>query len=217
MTVPVAPPPAPPSSPAPTDETEPWQQRLEVLALLLVLSVVAVLVSGLVSANAQLGSVASDPSGVEPPAVGIDEVVRVGGASANLIVAGALLVALLLVTLGPGDRIGRRGSTVLRGLVGVGLVSAGLAGISSVLTVMYDPDELSGARLSTDFVAEGLVGRLSGVAPLVVAAVIAGYVAWCAFSTLGEVPPEVVAPDDPDRDLGTEPEGAWAPAPAPLQ
>lgn len=226
MTDPVDLPPAPPGPPPsfaapPAAQAEPWQRRLEVLALLLVVSVVVLLIAAFAGANAQLSISFDAFPGSEQPSKDLTEIIRIAGSSANIAMAGALLVALLLVTLGPGDRIGRQGTTVLWGLVGVGLITAGLGAVSAVLTVTGDVGPMSAASLQTGMVGEDLVGKLSGVAPLLIAAVIAGYVAWCAFSTLGDVPPDPVAPDDLDDldgpgDLGTAADGAWAPPPAPL-
>jgi hypothetical protein len=185
--LPLSPPPlaADPSSPA-----EPWQVRFEVLALILVTSVVVAVIAAFFSAHAQLSINQPTFPGAEAPRTDWTEVVRIAGTSANLMAAGALVVALLLVTLGPGDRIGRLGTTVLQGVVGVGLVTAGLAAVSSALTVTRsDDDPLTYASFQTGLGTDGFIGRLSGVAPLLLAAVIAGYVAWCAFSTLGDVPP----------------------------
>lgn len=225
MTDPIDPtglPPAPPAPPAPlaaapAAQAEPWQLRLEVLAAILVASVAVALVSAFISADAQLSTAMPSFPGSGQADTDWTEVIRVAGAFANLMVAGALLVALLLVTLGPGDRIGRRGSFVLRILVGLGLVTAGLAAVSSVLTLTAGDDgPLSYAGFQTGLGTEGFVPRLAAVAPLLAAAVIAGYVAWCAFTTLGDVPHELVAPDEPDSDLGASAEGHWAPPPAPL-
>jgi hypothetical protein len=184
-------PPAPPPVPLPAPEVEPWQHRLEVMALLLVVSVAIVVFAAFASAHAQLSQDFTTFPGASQPRTDLTELIRVAGSSANLLAAGALLVAFLLVTLGPGDRIGALGTTVLRGLVGVGLITAGLAALSAVLTLIYSDDPGSGSVVSGAFVAEGLVSRVGQVAPLFVAAAIAGYVAWCAFSILGEVPAEL--------------------------
>lgn len=211
MTEPVDLPPAPPgpfvapTAGAPAPAVEPWQHRLEVLAVILVLSVVAVLISAFVAAHAQL-SVNFSEFGGEAPKTDFTEVVRLAGTSANLMAAGALLVALLLVTLGPGDRIGRTGTLVLRGIVGIGLITAGLGAISAVLTVTLDEGPLTAAALQAGVYGDGLIGKISGVAPLLVAAVISAYVAWCAFTTLGDVPPEPVFPED---DPGPNPAASF--------
>ena len=117
----------------------------------------------------------------------ITDVIRAGGSSANLAVAGALLVALLVVTLGPAERSTGRGRLVLRSVVGVGLVTAGLAATSAVLTVTDDPEGPTFSVAPTaGFLGEGTIARLAGTTPLLVAAALAGYVAWCAFSALGD-------------------------------
>ena len=174
--------------------TEPWQVRLEALAMLLVVTVVVALGSSLVSAYAQLGDLSGGFSGAEGP-VDLADVLRVGGTAANLAVAGALVVAFLLVALGPGDRAGAMGTTVLRGVVVVGLVTAGIGGISSVLNVLDEPDRATFSLNGPS--AEGFLSRASLAAPSLVAALLAVYVAWCAFSSLGDVRAEPVASHDP--------------------
>lgn len=198
MTDPVDLPPAPPAAfaPPPAPGAEPWQQRLEVLALLLVASVVVVIIAAFVSANAQLSMDFSAFPGADPPQKDVAEIVRLAGTSANLAMAGALLVALLLVTLGPGDRIGAKGTVVLWGIVVVGLVAAGLGALSAALTLIHEDGPMTAASFSMGLGGDGLVGKLSGVMPLLVAAVIAGYVAWCAFSTLGDTGSDLLFPDE---------------------
>ncbi len=100
---------------------------------------------------------------------------------------------------------------MLRSLVVVGLVAAGLAAVSAALTVIGADD---GAIRVGWPVGDDLVTRLASIAPLVVTAVIAGYVAWCAFATLGEVP-EVADGEGSTGDLGTAMESRWEIPPSP--
>lgn len=190
-------PPAPPlpmavAGPAPVD---PWQRRFETLAVLLVVVVITLIVSAFAVAQAQLNPDDLFAVGFEPRD-GIGELVRIAGSSAGFATAGALLVALLLVTLGPGDRITRTGIYVLRALVGVGLFAAGLAAVSAILTATRADDLAQGSMVVSDVVGQGFVQRVSMAAPLLGAALISGYVAWCAFSTLGEIDPAPLVPDD---------------------
>lgn len=200
MTVPLDPaaPPPFPLPAAPSDAPEPWQRRFELLALLLVVAVALVLVSAVVVAHAQLSDQFATFPSFASGDYDLTDVIRVGGSSANLAVAGALLVAMLLVTLGPADRFTGRGRLVLRSTVVIGLVTAGLAGTSGVLTVIDRPDEVPYANGGVaGFPGEGLLTRLASVAPLLVAAVLAGYVAWCAFAALEDAPADPVDPAEP--------------------
>jgi len=206
-TTPVDLPPAPPEPPlaaAPGVGAEPWQVRLEILAVLLVLAAALLGVARLVTAY-------DAPAGInvfEGESPDIVEVVRTAGLAVGPTLAGALLVAFLLVTLGPGQVLGRSGVLALRGVVGVGLPAAGLAAFAGA-AVIIDPDA-AGPFGDAQSTVHDLVSRLGYGAPALAAAAIAGYVAWCAFSTLGEVPEVVVA--EPGTDLGTAAEGSWGPS-----
>jgi hypothetical protein len=213
LSLPPAPP--PPIEVGDSSLVDPWQRRFETLAVLLVVVVVTVIVAAFAIADAQLGSGNAFGAGLERPD-GIGELVRLAGSSAGFATAGALLVSLLLVTLGPGDRITGTGTFVLRALVGIGLFASGLAVVSAILTATRADDLADGSMMVSEVVGQGLVERVSTAAPLLAAAIISGYVAWCAFSTLGEVAPAPLVPDDetpPRSDLGSAAEGGWGPPP----
>jgi hypothetical protein len=198
---------APPAVPA----APPWQARLEAVALLLLATVAITLVARLVGAYDQA-------KGMRELGASIDlvRVVRFAGEQTGLIAAAGVLLAFLLVTLGPGGRFSSRGVLALRASTVLGLLVAGItafAGIGSIVS----SDQSAPYGSFRGAAIRSTAARLSTGVPLLLAAAIAGYVAWCAFSTLGERP-RVLFPeaDDGEGDLVEASEGRWDP-PAPGQ
>ena len=205
--LPPAPPPPPP--PAPTSVVEPWQARLEMLALLLLLTVAVTLLARLVGAFDQARQARALGESID-----LVTVVRFAGEQTGLIAAAGVLVAFLLVTLGPGSALSGRGVFVLRGATVIGLVVAGVSAFAGI-AALASADQGSPARSFGATAARTVADRLSIGVPLLLAAAIAGYVAWCAFSTLGDSRPTDIGLDG-DHDLGEAAEGEWAaPSPAP--
>jgi len=198
-------PPAP-FAPAPPPAVEAWQQRLEVVAILLLTTVALTIVARLAGAydQARVAHTFSSDS------IDLVAVVRLAGQQVGPIAAGAVLLAFLLVTLGPGDLVSERGVLVLRAATVLGLVVAGVAAFAG-LALVLDAATVSKYLESASSTERGLLVRLSAGGPLLVAAAIAGYVAWCAFSTLGELPPSHVTagpvPDEHGSDFGAAAEG----------
>ncbi|WP_426572709.1 hypothetical protein [Aquihabitans sp. McL0605] len=184
-----------PLAAAPGHAVEPWQARLEALGALLVVVAAVGVVSALVIAHEQSGRFGSGAGTTDWIWVG-----QQAGQQVGLLGAGTVLVALLLVTLGPGRSISRMGVATLQAVVVVGLVVAGLVGFAAVSLAANLPDKARAANMMGS--ALGLGARLGLASVLAAGAVLAGYVAWCAFSTLGEA-----------RDVGDEPEpaGTWNP------
>ena len=191
-------PPDPPLASPPVPVAAPWQERLEVIALLLLLSAAITVVARLAGAYDQLRDV--NPFTNEP--TDLVRVVQLAGQQIGPLAAGSVLIAFLLVTLGPGDRISQRGVLALRAATVVGLVVAGLTAFAAIASLL-DANGVSNGLVQVSATARDGINRVSTALSLLVATAIAGYVAWCAFSTLGEVPPEPVAPTD----------GPWAPPP----
>jgi len=185
---------------APAPAVEPWQARLELVALLLLLTVAVTTLARLVGAYDQEHGFQMATGGP----VDLIAVVRFAGVQTGPIASGALLIAFLLVTLGPGDRISSRGVLALWSATVLGLFLAGLGAFSSVAVIAQSAD--SAAR-SLGAGSGSFVGRLTTSAPVLLAAVIAGYVAWCAFSTLGETP-ELLFPDEVESDAVVDAEEA---------
>ncbi len=182
MTDPV--PPAPPSpllADAPAAAAAPWQERLEVVSLLLLLSAAVTVVARVVGAYDQEKSARSGDLG----SVDLVSVVQLAGQSVAPIAAGSVLVAFLLVTLGPGDRISTRGVLALRAATVIGLGVAGLAGFAAIASLLESHGATGGLGLDVTGQRDAL-DRVSTALPLVVAGVLATYTAWCAFSALGE-------------------------------
>ncbi len=212
----------PPAPPGPADpllsppgghaarEVEPWQARLEIVALLLLISVALTVVARLAVAYDQSsGARAFDDS------VDLVGVVRSAGEQFGLLAAGGVLIALLLVTLGPEGRVRRQGVLALRATTVVGLAVAGLCAFAGVAALATDLDATPFDEPGTS-AARTVVNRLGVGVPLLLAAAIAGYVAWCAFSALGESPQPVVPSRADDRgDLGAASEGRWEIPPSP--
>jgi hypothetical protein len=190
---------------------QPWQARLEVVALLLLVTVAVSIVARLVGAYEQAKDARQFGASVD-----LVQVVRFAGEQTGFIAAGGILVAFLLVALGPGVAPTGRGRLALRSTTVLGLLVAGLAAFAGIATLVIS--EVGGQGLPMGIAGEpSLVDRLSSGVPLLLAAAIAGYVAWCAFSTLGEEPGLLFPGDDGDAgDLGEASEGQWAaPPPAP--
>lgn len=188
-------PPAPPDPPpvtAPSTVVAPWQERLEVIALLLLLAAAVTVVARLAGAFDQFDELAS-PRGLS---VDLVDVVKFAGQQIGVLAAGSVLLAFLLVTLGPGDQISNRGVLVLRGAVVIGLVVAGIAAFAGV-AALFGLGATSTTFAEDPSTARDAVDQVSTALPLLVAAAIAGYSAWCAFATLGEVPPGLVIPEAP--------------------
>lgn len=170
---------------------EPWQARLEVLAMLLVGVVGVVLAASTVTAIAN----AREQNAMGDGPLDIVGVLRSIGQGVGLTAAGALVVALVLVLLGPGGGIGRRGQLALAGLVGVGLLVSGAAGFAAATYVVGAHGSSMGMPMSSE--AFNWHQRVGLGAPLVMACALAVYVAWTAFSTLAELRP---ATDDWSAD-----------------
>ncbi|HWJ60359.1 MAG TPA: hypothetical protein VNS19_00190 [Acidimicrobiales bacterium] len=185
-------PPAPPEpliADAPASAAAPWQERLEVVALLLLLSAAATLVARFANAY----DLASSARPFTNQSADLVSVVRMAGQQSGPIAAGSILLAFLLVTLGPGDRISQRGVVALRAATVVGLAVAGVCAFAAIATLI-DSADAGGVLGDASSSPRDALNRVSMAVPLLVAAAIAGYVAWCAFATLGEVPPEPVIP-----------------------
>jgi hypothetical protein len=189
----------PPAPPAPPPAAAPWQERLEVIAVLLLLSAAVTVVARLASAYDQFNDLAT----ARMASTNVVDVLQFAGQQIGILAAGSVVIAYLLVTLGPGDRISARGVLALRGATVVGLAVAGLTAFAAVatafrlgVTTTSFAEEPSSAR--------DLLDRISVAGPLVLAASIAGYVGWCAFATLGEVPALTTAADGEQ----THPSGA---------
>ena len=203
-------PPAPLAASAPDRAVEPWQARLEVVALLLLLSVAVLLVTRLASAY----DVARQARTFSDDSVDLVSVVRIAGEQTGPGAAIALVLVLVLVTLGPGDGLSARGVLALRSTCVVGLAIAGVTAFAGIAAVI-DPTVASFSSPNPTAVRNA-VDRVSVGAPLLLAAAAAGYVAWCAFSTLGEVPDLLFSDEGPSGDLGTASEGSWELPPSPL-
>ncbi|WP_421120237.1 hypothetical protein ACE2AJ_02575 [Aquihabitans daechungensis] len=175
-------PPAPPLQPPPVAVVEPWQARLEVVAVLLLVSVALTLLARLAGAYDQARAARAFDDSIDLVAV-----VRLAGEQTGLIAAGGVLVAFLLVTLGPDGRLSGRGLLALRGVTVIGLAVAGVCAFAG-LASLASSDGASPFNRPGASVARTAVDRLSIGVPLLLAAAIAGYVAWCAFSALGELP-----------------------------
>lgn len=206
-------PPAPPAPPAPlasapAEVAPPWQERLEVISLLLLLAAALTVLARLATAYDQMKAVRPFGDG----SVDLVAVVRLGGQAVGPIAAASVLLAFLLVTLGPGDRISQRGVLALRAATVIGLVVAGVCAFAAIATIA-DGDDVGSTINGVSTTARDLINRLGVAVPLVIAGLIAGYVAWCAFATLGETPELVGA--DPAADLGTAAEGSWDLPPGP--
>lgn len=177
-------PPAPPPVAAPPEPVvEPWQARLEVVSLLLVATVAVLLAARLASALDLARQERSFPG----DSLDLSSVVRLAGEQTGPVASIAVVLALVLVTFGPGDGLSRRGILALRSICVVGLAVAGVATFAGI-AALVDPTVVSyaGPNPST---ARDLSDRVSVGAPLLMAAAIAGVASWCAFSTLGEVGP----------------------------
>jgi len=205
------PPAPPPLLEAPAPALEPWQQRLETVSLLLVVAMAITIVARFAGAYDQ----ARDARAFGVGSIDLIGVVKLAGQQVGPIAAGAILIAFLLVTLGPGDQISGRGVLVLRSVTVLGLVTAGIAAFTG-LAVLFDAGTVAQYLEVAPSAGRSALVRLAAGVPLLVAAAVAGYVAWFAFSTLGDVPPGPLVPDEPADDLGTAAEGDWAPPPAPL-
>lgn len=196
-----------PHDPAPAPAAEPWQARLEVLSLLLVAAAAVSIVARVITAYYSQRQV--DSTNFQLEAGNWVRALRFAGQGVSLTAAAALLVAFLLITLGPGPELRPRGVLALRLEVVIGLVAAGLATFAAVATVFQDQVlGLTDSRmLVTDFTS--LVTRLGVAAPLVMATAIAGYVAWSAFSTLGEARvDDGEADEDVNDEVNDEVDGA---------
>lgn len=208
---PSLPPAPPPALDQPAPAVEPWEQRLETLALLLLVAMAVTIVARFAGAydQSKVARTLGDSS-LDPVAV-----VKLAGQQVGVIGAGAVLIAFLLVTLGPGDRISQRGVLALRSVTVIGLIVAGVAAFAGI-AVLFDAGTVNQYMEMPPSAGRGLLVRLSAGGPLLVAAATAGYVAWCAFSTLGETPELLFPDDDGDGEDGAAVgDGAWAP-PAPL-
>jgi hypothetical protein len=187
-----------PLAPEPEPAVEPWQQRLEVIAILLVLTTAVSVLGRLITAYDQAGLALVGSAAGESRDLLV--VVRSAVMAVGPWAAAAVLVSFLLVTLGPGDQVTARGVLVLRSLVVLGLFVAGLVALGALIILSgYEQRSSSGVLQLVDgsSMFGGLASRIGWSAPLLVAAVTAGYVAWCAFSTLGEIAPAaVVIPSD---------------------
>jgi hypothetical protein len=186
----------------------PWQARLEVVALLLLVTVAVSVVARLVGAYEQAKDARQFGASVD-----LVQVVRFAGEQAGFIAAGGILVAFLLVAQGPGVAPTSRGRLALRSTTVLGLLVAGIAAFAGIATLVTS--EVGGQGLPMGIAGEpSLVDRLSSGVPLLLAAAIAVYVAWCAFSTLGEEPRLLFPEGDGDRDdLGEDSEGHGDPPP----
>lgn len=164
-------------------QVEPWRSRLELLALLLVAVVVVTLGAAVLGAWSQ----SQFTRGIGTGGFDLISVVQFAGARAGLAPAGALVVAFLITTLGPGSGLGGRGVLTLRSLFVVGLGTAGLAAFSALATLIdYQPDDQSSINSGQMMLTSGWE-RIGTAAPLVMAAVLALAVAWCALSELSEI------------------------------
>ena len=184
-------------APEPEPAVEPWQQRLEVIAILLVLTTAVSVLGRLITAYDQAGVALVGSAVGESRDLLV--IVRTAAMAVGPWAAAAVLVSFLLVTLGPGDQVSARGVLVLRSLVVLGLFVAGLVALGALIILSgYEQRSSSGVlQVIDDSSFGGLASRIGWSAPLLVAAVTAGYVAWCAFSTLGELAPAaVVVPSD---------------------
>jgi hypothetical protein len=187
--------------------TAPWRARLEVLALLLLTTVTLVVLARLVGAYDQ-----AEQARELGRSIDLVQVVRLAGEQAGFIAAAGVLVAFLLVTLGPEGAPTGRGRFALRAATVLGLIVAGLCAFAGIAALAASSDGAIGL-LSSFPPARSLTERLSTGVPLLLAAATAGYVAWCAFSTLGEEP-DLLFPEA-DGDVGEVSEGRWD-APPPL-
>lgn len=183
-------PPAPPTAPSPASAVEPWQARLEALSLLLLASVAVLLISRLASAS----ELAREQAGLPQQPFDLVSVVRLAGEQTGPVAAIAVVLALVLVTFGPGDGLSGRGIWALRAIWVIGLAVAGVAAFAGI-AALIDPTVVSFAGPNPSLVRD-LADRVSVAAPLLLSAVVSGYVAWSAFSTLGEVGPAPLVPDD---------------------
>jgi hypothetical protein len=196
-------PPAPPVQPAAVLLVEPWQARLEAIAILLLVTVAATLVARLVGAYDQARTARALGESID-----LVRVVRDTGEQSGLIAAAGVLVAFLLVTLGPDGRLTGRGILALRATTVIGLIVAGVCGFAGIAT-LASSDQGAPYRFAGASAGRTALDRLSVGVPLLLAAVIAGYVAWCAFSALGEANPPLFP--EGDGDLGVSSEGSWEP------
>lgn len=173
-------PPAPPPAPAPAPAVPPWQARLEAIALLLLVTVAATVAARLIGAYDQARIVRTFDQSID-----LVQVVRFAGEQVGFIAAGGVLVAFLLVTLGPADHLSARGVLALRSSTVLGLVVAGLSAFAGIASLGARSRGAPFGAPGT-LAARSLADRLSVGVPLLLAAAVAGYVAWCAFSELGE-------------------------------
>lgn len=186
----------PPAPPEPALVASPeavpaWQARLEVVALLLLATTAVSVVARLATAYDQARLAQSFGQSLDLVAV-----VRLAGEQTAYFAAGSVLVAYLLVTLGPGGGLSRRGLLALRATTVVGLAVAGLAAFAGLASLATASDAAAAGPFGSPG-SRSPVDRLSDGVPLLLAAAIAGYVAWCAFSALGEDP----APLFPDVEV----------------
>ncbi len=192
--------------PADEDDDAEAQRRCELLAALLLAASAAVLVRGLVAAvvwERITRDAAPRPSAWEIVEFGATWSAVSGGVSGGGGLALVLLVLayLLVMVIGPGERVGTLGARVLQGVVAVGALLA-LAGAIAVAAVVRTAGQLE--SLASPGPAGGSVGdadrvvsvldRASTAAPVVIGLVVAAVLAWFAGHDLVTAPAEDPAP-----------------------
>jgi hypothetical protein len=190
---------------------DPWVRRCELVALLLVLAVAGIaLAAGLHAIRLRqvtdtefvTGTAVDSGQLAAPWSYVLGVLAYLGGSLTNGV---ALALALALVALSPGDRIGRLGTRVLNALSVLGVVvgACAMIGVEEIIRIKNESGPTTFLNDPATSGAARVLDKATGILQVLPAATLAFGVAWVAWRMLNEVPTVELPPDRaPRRDAG---------------